>query len=179
MTWTLASPSATTMPTAVCAWKEARRAACSRCRSIWIRGCLCSRLFAPAGQDWTRQELAESFGKYRRTTARVRAGDGRAKAAFTARLPRAGRWRIDYHLPDPSGDASSSFAGSVRQGAYRFEVVAAGVSTAVEFDADAAEWGWNDLGSFDLPGGEVALVVSNATTGAAVFADAVRWRSAD
>ena len=134
--------------------------------------------FAPAGQDWTRQELAESFGKYRRTTARIRAGDGRAKAAFTARLPHAGRWRIDYHLPDPA-DSLSAFGGNVRQGLYRFEVVAAGASMAVEFDADAAEWGWNDLGSFDLPGGEVALVVSNATTGAAVFADAVRWRSAD
>ena len=134
--------------------------------------------FAAVRQRWSRQELYESYGRYRHTAARIRAGDGRAKAVFTARLPSAGRWRIDYHLPDPS-DSPSPFARNVRQGVYRLEVVADGGASEVEFDADAAEWGWNDIGTFDLPAGEVALAVSNATTGVAVFADAVRWRPMD
>ena len=116
--------------------------------------------------------MSESFGKYRHTTARAPPGDGRASAVFRASLPTAGRWRIDYHLPE----ASDAFFGArVRHGLYRLTVVASGVAEVVEFDATAAPWGWNDLGTFELPAGEVSLVVSNETSGRAVFADAVRW----
>jgi len=132
--------------------------------------------FTPSDASWTRQEVSESFGKYRRTTARAPAGDGRAKAVFSATLPSAGRWRIDYHLPE----ASDAFFGArVRHGGYRLTVVASDVEEAVEFDAAAAPWGWNDLGTFALPAGEVSLAVSNQTSGRAVFADAVRWRPVD
>ena len=127
----------------------------------------------PAGASWTRQEVSESFGKYRHTTARAPPGDGRATAVFTANLPTAGRWRIDYHLPE----ASDAFFGArVRHGLFRLTVVASGVEEVVEFDAAAAPWGWNDLGTFELPAGEASLAVSNETSGRAVFADAVRWR---
>lgn len=127
----------------------------------------------PTGASWTRQEVSESFGKYRHTTARAPPGDGRATAVFVASLPTAGRWRIDYHLPE----ASDAFFGArARHGLFRLTVVASGVEEAVEFDAAAAPWGWNDLGTFELPAGEASLVVSNETSGRAVFADAVRWR---
>lgn len=129
--------------------------------------------FTPTGASWTRQEVSESFGKYRRTTARASPGDGRATAVFSANLPTAGRWRIDYHLPEAS---DAFFGGRVRHGLFRLTVVASGVEEAVEFDAAAAPWGWNDLGAFELPAGEASLVVSNETSGRAVFADAVRWR---
>ena len=46
----------------------------------------------------------------------------------------------------------------------------------MEFDASAASIGWNDLGEFSLPAGEVSLVVSDRTSGSLVVADAVRWR---
>ena len=132
--------------------------------------------FTAGDASWARQEVSESFGKYRRTTARAPGGDGRAKAVFTATLPSAGRWRIDYHLPE----ASDAFFGArVRHGVYRLTVVASDVEEAVEFDAAAAPWGWNDLGTFALPAGQVSLVVSNETSGRAVFADAVRWRPVD
>ena len=130
--------------------------------------------FTAGDASWTRQELSESFGKYRHTAARAPAGDGRAKAVFTAALPSAGRWRIDYHLPD----VSDAFFG-VRHGVYRLTVVASAVEEPVEFDAAAAPWGWNDLGTFALPAGQASLVVSNDTSGRAVYADAVRWRPVD
>ena len=57
-----------------------------------------------------------------------------------------------------------------------YDIVAADAETPVEFDAAAATAGWNDLGEFTLPAGEVALFVSNRTTGSFVVADAVRWR---
>ena len=131
--------------------------------------------FTTSLPGWTRQELSDGWGKYRRTTARVRAGDGRAKAVFTTDLPQPGRWRVDYHLPDPRG-ATLFGGGGTGQGGYALHLVARGVDVAVEFDAAAAATGWNDLGAFNLPGGPVSLVVSNETSGRVVFADAARWR---
>lgn len=46
----------------------------------------------------------------------------------------------------------------------------------LDFDAALGETGWNKLGEFDLPGGEVRLEVSNRTNGHGVVADAIRWR---
>ncbi len=43
------------------------------------------------------------------------------------------------------------------------------------FDARTAMTGWNDLGTFELPAGPVTVVVSDATTGDVVVADAIRW----
>ena len=56
------------------------------------------------------------------------------------------------------------------------KIVADGVDPTVEFDGEAATIGWNGLGEFRLPAGEVSLVVSNKTSGSMVVADAVRWR---
>ncbi len=137
---------------------------------------------------WLRQALAGSWGKYRHTVARAAAGDGSARAIFTATLPVASRWRLDYHLPDPSAGAgsfsagsggirvSASVAGDDHRGSYDLKIRAAATELAVEFDASAAEVGWNNLGEFELPAGEVQLVVSNETSGQTVVADAIRWR---
>ena len=48
--------------------------------------------------------------------------------------------------------------------------------TAVEFDGAAGEPGWNRIGDYDLPSGEVRVVVSNRTSGSLVVADALRWQ---
>lgn len=141
------------------------------------------------GAQWTRQEVEASWGKYRHTLARIGAGDGAAVATFTAALPAAGRWRLAYHLPAvPGGQGSVSFGTggasvSVSRvspaevlGAYDLRLVADGVDVVVEFDGTAAEIGWNDLGDFELPAGEVRLSVSDKTTGQLVVADAIRWR---
>ena len=50
---------------------------------------------------------------------------------------------------------------------------------SLDFDAAFGETGWNKLGEFDFPGGEVRLEVSNVTNGNIVIADAIRWRRAD
>ena len=45
----------------------------------------------------------------------------------------------------------------------------------MDFDATIAVPGWNDVGTFEVPAGLVTVVVSDATTGDIVVADAVRW----
>ena len=61
-------------------------------------------------------------------------------------------------------------------GNYDMRLVdAAGHERGIDFDASAAEPGWNSLGDFELDAGEVSLVVANRTDGATVVADAIRW----
>ena len=141
---------------------------------------------APPAPGWMRTEVAGTWGRYRHATAVAYPGSGGASARFAAELPRTGRWRLDYHLPDVESGQRGPAAGlSIRvqsnileqdMGDFDMTIVADGAETPVEFDAAAATVGWNDLGEFTLPAGEVALLVSNRTTGAFVVADAVRWR---
>ena len=140
--------------------------------------------YGDAGERrWRRQEHADtvSWGKYRRTLTRIRAGSGEGSASFRTELPTSGVWRLSYHLP------GSSASKRTRSGLSRFwqaadslgtldlEIVAAGRRTPVNFDANIAVPGWNDLGTFELPAGPITVVVSDATTRDIVVADAVRW----
>ena len=140
---------------------------------------------------WSRQELPTSWGRYRHTVVRVTGGDGHRAATFSAILPEAGRWRLDYHLPDLAArysartrspfqlTANVEFGEGVNRGTqlgnYDMNLVSGDTRQAVEFDASAAEPGWATLGRFDLDAGEVNLVVTNRTDGRTVVADAVRW----
>ena len=143
-------------------------------------------MFTPPSQGWMRMEVAGTWGRYRHAAAVGYSGTGGASARFAAELPHAGRWRVDYHLPDVEAAQRGPVTGlSIRvqgnilgrdKGDFEMTMVADGVETPVEFDAADAGAGWNDLGEFTLPAGEVALLVSNRTSGDLVVADAVRWR---
>ena len=136
---------------------------------------------------WSRREWSSSWGKYRHTVAVVRSGAGDRRAVFAAELPQAARWRLALHLPAPpttqGGSASPApgFQVSVstllgRLGTYDLTLIAGGEERALEFDAAAAETGWNTLGEFDLSKGAARVVVSNQSSGSVVIADAVRWQ---
>jgi hypothetical protein len=132
---------------------------------------------------WSRQENETSWGKYRHTAALVRAGDGTEQAHFRASIPRAGKWRLAYHVPNLSGSDFRRGDGNVRiqgqfgpeLGTYDIALIAGGQTREIEFDAGAAEAGWSTLGDFDLASGEVEVRLTNATSGGAVVADAIRF----
>ena len=143
--------------------------------------------FAAPPRGWMRLEVPGTWGRYRHTVASASSGSGGASARFAAQLPHTGRWRVDYHLPEvkrpdgPAGGGGVTIAVQSnvlfrRKADFDVKIVAAGEETPVEFDAEAAAIGWNDLGEFSLPEGEVSLEVSNRTSGSLVVADAVRWR---
>ena len=138
---------------------------------------------------WHRQadENMVIWGKYRRTLARIVAGKGKGKAVFTTSLPAAGRWRLYYHLPDASLShdhhmSSRSWWKSANAfGDMDIKIIGKdGENDAKEvevpFDAASAVPGWNSLGTYALSAGRVQVVVSDATTGDIVVADAVRWQ---
>lgn len=126
---------------------------------------------------WTRQALPTAWGRYRRTVARIAPGKGDSHAVFEAELPEGGRWLLQYHVPSlrVKGLGWQAWGPQDEQGRYRFEVVAGQVKELVDFDAAAAETGWNEVDAFDLPAGTVTISVSDTSSGATVVADAIRW----
>ena len=134
---------------------------------------------------WVRASIPGAWGKYRRTTAGALPGDSGAVAVFEAELPEAGRWRLDFHVPD--AEVPTSFGGAPARswrvfgalGSMAMSLVAGETETRVDFDAGAAEPGWNKLGEFEVGASRVArLEVSTRTAGEVVLADAIRWTKA-
>jgi hypothetical protein len=118
-------------------------------------------------RTWSRSNSPRGWGKYRRTAAIVEASSGDSRAVFTAHLPHAGRWRLGSHL----GSGFLQFLGT-----YDITLVAAGERRAIEFNGAVAEAGWNTLGEFDLPAGDVRVEISDESSGRFVAADAIRWQ---
>ena len=128
---------------------------------------------------WHRQEdeLTVGWGRYRRTLVRTPAGSGDASASFTTDLPQAGTWRLSYHLPGTRISHGVSGWGLPDYfGTLQIEVVAVGFRSPVTLDGTTAEQGWNFVGTFDLPAGPVTVVVTDASDGDVVVADAVHWQ---
>ena len=129
---------------------------------------------------WYREAVPSAWGRYRRTVAIARGGDGERRAVFTAELPREGRWHLDYHIPPVSPpdypDATPLLKHISWLGGYDMAVRTGVREVPVEFDGRAAQPGWNELGLFEIESGRVDVVVTNRTDGEVVVADAVRWR---
>ena len=126
---------------------------------------------------WARQPLPTAWGQYRRTAARINAGQGSNRATFDAELPESGRWRLSYHVPSLRmiGLGREVRRPSDEQGVYHLEITNAETATTVAFDAGAATRGWNEVDVLDLAAGPVRVAVSDKTSGGSVIADAIRW----
>ena len=137
---------------------------------------------------WMRDEHGDSFGAYRKTTARTYArGEGAREihAYFKADIPTVGVWQLEYHLPQPArGEISvdrrkkagrSGFDTKEVQEVYTFTLQYLDQQQTIEFDPAVGNRGWNRLGEFELPAAPVTLRVSNRSTGGTLFADAIRW----
>lgn len=148
------------------------------------------RTLARSGSEapprWFRQELGTAWGAYRRTIARTASGGDLKRATFAARIPDAGAWHLEYHLPDLSYQprvrsfTQSPEVGGVWRGGslgtYHLSLAGHAEELSIEFDAGRAIPGWNRVGTFDVEAGEVRLHVSNRSSGETVIADAIRWR---
>jgi hypothetical protein len=119
-----------------------------------------------APSQWSRRTQASSFGRYRHTFAYVGAGDGRMKAVMPVQIPAAGRWELEIHDPG----ALMNFRGTLD-----LEIVTADGRESVSFDPSLGSSGWNLVGEFQLPAGEVAVEISDRTDGRMVIADAIGW----
>ena len=127
--------------------------------------------------EWYRVTYPTSWGRYRHTVAGAAAGDGSQVALFTADLPAPGRWRLDFHLPDPQ-PPGWGFSGSRSYpplGTFNMKLLADGKTTPLPFDGAVARTGWNKVAEFEFASTQVRLEISSQTDGGMVIADAIRW----
>ena len=123
--------------------------------------------------EWSRATIATGWGKYRHTVAGSIPGDGSAVAIFAAELPEPGRWRLEYHVPNPGLGLWGRSYGAL--GTLAMTLIADGREGEIAFDGASADIGWNEIGEFEFVSTNVRLEVSNRTDGEMVIADAIRW----
>jgi hypothetical protein len=99
----------------------------------------------------------------------VRAGDGAARAVLPATLPTGGTWELEMHFPP----FLLNFASA--NSTWTLEIVSADGRETVEYDASRATAGWNLVGEYALPAGEVRVEISDRAAGGLIIADAVGW----
>ena len=125
--------------------------------------------------EWSRVAYPTSWGKYRHTVASALAGDGNQVAVFAADLPASGRWRLDFHKPDPQPAGFGFGRSYATLGSFDMRLVADGKTTPLPFDGEVAEVGWNKIDEFEFTATEVRVEISSKTDGEMVIADAIRW----
>jgi hypothetical protein len=123
---------------------------------------------------WSRMTVVRGYGHYRHTLVLVGKGRGARTAVFHASLPRAGRWTLDVHLP-PAKVGPGPLQR--RRGKWTYTVAGGGLRQDVELNGDAAEEGWNSLGTFEVDAGDATVELTDKTDGEYVLADAIRWRT--
>jgi hypothetical protein len=119
---------------------------------------------------WSRFVNQNAYGKYRHTLAVIRSGKGEKYAVYSAEIPQGGSWDLELHMPDKRG---LFFMRNVQD--WHIVIEDGEMSHEATFDAEAGESGWNNVGSYDLSGGDVLVKISDKSEGRVVVADAIRW----
>ena len=133
---------------------------------------------------WSRWTDATASGTYRRTFTIASRGDGRSLAKFHTTIPDSGKWELKYHIPAGHYEEEFGFAGSggsitsfLSVGRFYLDVQYGTTILSHSLDAPNLTPGWHSIAKFDLPTGEVDVMVSNKTDELYlnVIADAIQW----
>ena len=138
----------------------------------------------PTTKNWHRWTDPTAFGNYRRTFAISKAGDGSAVVKFNTTLPKIGVWMLEFYLPEGHFVESSMYRrghGTTFTmhyvGNINLEIHTDSAVIDHTFDAPNSPSGWNTIGTYELSGETVDVLITNKTdkNDKYVFADAIRW----
>jgi len=118
---------------------------------------------------WSRRANETAWGRYRHTFAFVGAGEGKRRAIMPASIPSAGLWELEIHLP------FVQILPAPNRGTWTLEIVTADGRETISYDATVANIGWNLVGRYQLPAGDVRVEISDRTDGRMVVVDAIAW----
>ena len=119
--------------------------------------------------EWRRRAGRNCWGRYRHTLVYIRPGKGDNRAVMTAQVPQAGNYELEFYLP------YLPFIPPERRGTWQMDIVTADGRETVNFNSGAGNTGWNQVGEYYLPAGEVRVELSDKTEGMMVVADAIAW----
>ncbi|MYD45461.1 MAG: hypothetical protein F4W92_03840 [Gammaproteobacteria bacterium] len=144
----------------------------------------------PPKQRWVRRSAQRAYGKYRTTYAFIHHGrEGKPSyAKYSATLPKKGRWRLEYHQPVEEltlsdretlvlqyQGLSADWFKLYPAGNTRIKVVIGEREKTIEFNARDAEYGWHELGEFEVDSTETEVWISGSSDKKTIYADAIRW----
>ena len=142
--------------------------------------------------QFSRYTTRFAWGRYRPTTAFAPSDALDKTAHFSARLPHAGTWKLEYHYPLPRmvlaevlGSLSTSDSDSESEQVNLAELIQPGKSFLVtvstskssipgEIQDSNLQLGWNHVGAYDLESGDVEVTLQ-PNGSILVYADAIRW----
>ncbi|MXW08075.1 MAG: hypothetical protein F4Z87_08180 [Gammaproteobacteria bacterium] len=150
----------------------------------------------PQFGEWNRLYDSSSYGRYRRTYARIARGYQTSAARFQASLPHKGQWKLEFYVPKPVfrergyGESFDGFGrslgGRVRHRRadsnspdehYTLHIRNGNSDRTETFDIGNAKLGWNEVGQFEIGSTEVEVLLSDwaGHQDIMVHADAIRW----
>lgn len=118
---------------------------------------------------WSRRNVQSSWGHYRHTLAYMGPGDGTTRAILKASIPSAGVWELELYQP------FLQYVAPENRGTWNLEIVSGNGRESVGYDATVGATGWNLVGEYELPAGDVSVEISDATDGQLIVADAIAW----
>ena len=121
--------------------------------------------------NWTAITNDEFYGEYVRSGYYIKGGDGDQVATWNVPVQKAGYYDVYYHLYKmrPRGRNRNEDRGN-----YNFTIYGDDGPEEAALDVQAAESGWNHLGSYYFSPDTAKIQLSNKTQLRMVFADAVK-----
>ena len=129
--------------------------------------------------EWKAAVGGDYYGTYRLSAYYIKAGSGKYKVSWTAKIPRSGSYDVYYYVSgfrrmfrgrrDGGGNRKSMAQD------FHFTVHHDDGSDEITIDLSNAESGWFLLGSFYFSEGTAKVELSDKSRGRIVYADAVRW----
>lgn len=132
---------------------------------------------------WERKSDTTAYGKYWKTLALNRRGNGESFAKFSTTLPSKGSWQVEYFLPRVNISRTRRYGGSTYSetiggdiaGVAKIDVHIDEVVNTESLDAMKVGPGWHVVGAYEVDNPEVEVWISNPNEYDYVYADAIRW----
>ncbi|MYD46105.1 MAG: M1 family metallopeptidase [Gammaproteobacteria bacterium] len=146
-------------------------------------------------KTWRRVDYPSAWGSSRRTMVYSETKNPKS-IAFQTKLPNAGMWLLEFHLPDfrgqfgdyPRGLLPRGRIGSTNlnnffwqsiAGEYQFTLEAGDVSKVIDVSVSESDFGWIFVTETQLDQGTAVVNVKPSNSDGKLFGDAIRWVQVD
>jgi hypothetical protein len=114
----------------------------------------------------------DAFGQFIRSLHYTDAGDGSVKVSWNVELESSGYYDVYAFIPKPRVPGGRRRENKIE---HHYKIFSDDGEEEITIDVQAADAGWNILGSYYLSEGEAKVELTNQSPDGIVIADAVKW----
>ena len=122
--------------------------------------------------NWREGVHQEFYGKYVRSAYFCKAGDGKLGVAWHTNISDNATYSVYFFYGNPWMPDEISAINA--KGHYNFTIQYGNTSKEISVEIKDLFHGWNHLGNYALPEGEITVALNNKSEGILVIADAVK-----